>query len=343
MKNLHWSTVNPFDVEKTVWKTVNEDSVMISAKELEDKFCWKEIESKSNEETKAVEVKQPETVSVLDPKRSYNVEIFLGRLKMDNWDVRNAMMEMNEQVLKIDVLNKMINFVPTPEELEAIKQQEGVAHLAAPDMYFKIIGSVDSNPKQRLELWVFKLSFDDAVKAERDKIQVVQDTVQNIRRSNHFQKLLTYILAIGNYMNGGTKNGGAFGFKLGSLIQLSRSKTVDNKQSLLQYLYEWLEVHDNSVLDFTNELACLEDASAVDMSTLRENVTSIGSRLKAIQDRLKQKPTSTDQFLNVMTPFYTSASNTFEHLSTSFQTLQKDLKSLGYNFFFFHSVSKKKK
>jgi len=147
--------------------------------------------------------------------------------------------------------------------------------------------------------------------------------------------MLTYVLAVGNYMNGGTKNGAAFGFKLNSLTQLSRSRTVDNKQTLLQFLYIWLELKDIKVLDFTNELACLDDATTVDLATLRTNMSTIRSRLTLIQTRLKQaeaEPTKIkrgDQFIAVMTPFYNNASKSFEGLDKQFQKLQQDLQSIG--------------
>jgi len=89
------------------------------------------------------------------------------------------------------------------------------------------------------------------------------------------------------------------------------------------------------VLDFTNELACLDDATTVDLATLRTNMSTIRSRLTLIQTRLKQaeaEPTKIkrgDQFIAVMTPFYNNASKSFEGLDKQFQKLQQDLQSIG--------------
>jgi len=271
----------------------------------------------------------------LDSKRGYNVEIFLGRLKMDNWAIRDAMLKMDENVLPSDKINKLVNFVPTPEEADLISQYEETPNLGTPEMYFKIIKSVDTNLKQRLELWSFKIQFNEEIKTEQEKIEAVNRGVQSIRKSVSFKKMLTYVLAVGNYMNGGTKNGAAFGFKLNSLTQLSRSRTVDNKQTLLQYLYVWLEQKDTKVLEFGNELTSLDDATTVDLATLRTNMSTIRSRLTLIQTRLKQAeadPTKVkrgDQFIAVMTPFYNSASKTFEGMDKQFQKLQQELQLVG--------------
>lgn len=50
------------------------------------------------------------------------------------------------------------------------------------------------------------------------------------------QTLLTYTLAIGNYLNGQSNNGGAFGFKLDIMSQLDDVKTTDNQSNLLIYI-----------------------------------------------------------------------------------------------------------
>ena len=41
-----------------------------------------------------------------------------------------------------------------------------------------------------------------------------------MRKSDEFREILKIILAIGNYMNGGTKKGQAYGFELSSLRQV---------------------------------------------------------------------------------------------------------------------------
>ena len=45
-----------------------------------------------------------------------------------------------------------------------------------------------------------------------------------------------YALAIGNYLNGGTNKGAAWGFKVDSLNKLIGTKTLDNKSTLLHYM-----------------------------------------------------------------------------------------------------------
>ena len=60
--------------------------------------------SKDKQEQRA---KNNDIVRVLDPKRSYNIEIFLGRLKMDPWNLREAMLTLNEEKLNLDTIHKV--------------------------------------------------------------------------------------------------------------------------------------------------------------------------------------------------------------------------------------------
>ena len=72
MRTLHWTTVNPDDAEKTIWGEVDDSAIEFDAKELESKFCWKQIESAKPKESAL----ESETVRVLEARRSYNIEVW---------------------------------------------------------------------------------------------------------------------------------------------------------------------------------------------------------------------------------------------------------------------------
>ena len=52
-----------------------------------------------------------------------------------------------------------------------------------------------------------------------------------VRSSKALKQVIEYALAIGNYLNGGTNKGGAWGFKIESLNKLIGTKTLDNKST----------------------------------------------------------------------------------------------------------------
>ena len=57
-----------------------------------------------------------------------------------------------------------------------------------------------------------------------------------VRSSKALKQVIEYALAIGNYLNGGTNKGAAWGFKVDSLNKLIGTKTLDNKSTLLHYM-----------------------------------------------------------------------------------------------------------
>ena len=60
--------------------------------------------------------------------------------------------------------------------------------------------------------------------------------LQMLMTGDKIKTILGLILAIGNYMNGGTSRGQADGFGLEILAKLKDVKSKDNSQNLLQYV-----------------------------------------------------------------------------------------------------------
>jgi len=129
----------------------------------------------------------------------------------------------------------------------------------------------------------------------------------------------------------------AYGFKLASLNQLSRSRTVDNSATLMEYLYEFIsknERYKNS-LDFVEDLQILDEATCVDITVLKQNINMIGSRLRQIKKRIdsfneKQLITRMgDNFYKVMKPFHMVAVQKFDNLQKLREKVFADLTQLG--------------
>eukprot|EP01084_Bolivina_argentea_P067460 122841_1 len=339
MKNLHWTKVNPFDVSKTIWNNIDDESIQFNAKELESKFCWKTIESKQNDKKpkKEKDKSKNEIVRVLDTRRAYNIEIFLGRLRMDSWTLREAMLSMNEDKIPLDTVHKLINFVPTTDESQQLNGYENEKNLGVAENFIKIIRTVDKNLVERLTLWEFKMEFNDLYVREQEQLIWLRKGHDSIKKSKHLQIIFSIILSFGNYMNGSTAKGQAYGFKLGSLTQLMRSRTVDNSATLMEYLYEFINTNDiyKNSINFLNDLSCLDEACCVDISILRQNIAQIGNKLRRIKKRIdsfndKQLITRMgDNFYKMIKPFYISSILQFNKLEKLRDEMFNDLKGLG--------------
>jgi len=274
-----------------------------------------------------------EEIRLLDGKRSYNIEIFLGRLKMDPFVVKDILLKMDEQKFNAEQVSKLVNFVPTSEEATLFDGLEpgDDKNLAKAEKFFFVIKNIDKNLPQRLELWAFKMNFDKLLAVEREKVSALRDAHRCIKTSKSLRELFSTILAFGNYMNGGTKKGQAHGFKLKSLSQLTRSKAADNKTTLMEYLYLYLLKKNEKLLAFPKEWESLEGAVSVDIPTLRGNIAQIGAKLNIINNRVKGSASNSiagDKFAEIMGPFHSASNKLFESVKTENNKLMEDLHAL---------------
>ena len=150
-----------------------------------------------------------EQIHVLEGKRSYNIEIFLGRLRMDRFVVKEALLKLDEERFSAEQVGKLKNFVPTPAEVAELDEvdPEDEPNLAKPEKFFFTIMDVDDDLPQRLELWEFKMNFDEIIKTQRENVSALKAAHRCIDKSKSMRALFSTILAFGNHMNGGNKKG----------------------------------------------------------------------------------------------------------------------------------------
>ena len=80
--------------------------------------------------------------------------------------------------------------------------------------------------KERLQSMVTKHTFALRHDSTRQRLQLMDDAVCQIKGDTLFQQLLGIVLALGNYMNGNSIAGGAFGFRLTSLPLVCSSHSL---------------------------------------------------------------------------------------------------------------------
>ncbi len=59
----------------------------------------------------------------------------LARFKMPYPELRKAIENLDEEVLTVDNLVALKQYIPTPDELNSLNEQEDVSVLSAPDKY----------------------------------------------------------------------------------------------------------------------------------------------------------------------------------------------------------------
>jgi Formin Homology 2 Domain len=122
---------------------------------------------------------------------------------------------------------------------------------------------------------------------------LLKKAFRQVRMSKQFAKLLALVLTVGNYLNGGTFNGRAYGFRLSFLPKLVDTRSTEPGVTLLHYLYKLVEEKHKDCLewysdfhDFAKASTISETALLEDVAALRRGVSQAESELQRVEDRL---------------------------------------------------------
>mmetsp|Transcript_24636 Transcript_24636/g.34790 ORF Transcript_24636/g.34790 Transcript_24636/m.34790 type:complete len:99 (+) Transcript_24636:1-297(+) len=95
---------------------------------------------------------------------------------------------------------------------------------------------------------------------------------------------MSIILCLGNYMNGGTRNGQADGFELDILRKLENTKNTTKKVSLLQYIAKMLVARNPTAPKIRDSLNnVFRAASLAPLDQLVNDVRSLKNRFNSMK------------------------------------------------------------
>lgn len=299
LKKLAWKKVPPAKVVGSTWETVATqfDDLELNVDSLEGFFVAQETGSGGGGGGGGGAKKKPAAptvVSLLDPKRANHVSIAMSRLKKEPEEVFEAILGLDDSMFTIDELESLMSIVPTAEDLGPLKEFSGdVSKLDKPEKFFILFLELP-NVASRVRTWLFVRTFDESVHAILPKIGTIKRTFRQIRMGKNFNKLLALVLGLGNYLNGGTFNGRAYGFELNILLRLADTKASSKPGfTLLHYLYTLVDEKHRDILDWYSDFRDLDDAVSIsaknleeDMKILRDGVAEAEAEMLVVQDLL---------------------------------------------------------
>ena len=170
-------------------------------------------------------------------------------------------------------------------------------------------------------------TFTDSLEEVRESQRNVQAALVALQKSNHFRSVVTIVLAIGNYLNGSTKKGGAHGFSLKDLEKLLQVKTTDNKGTLMHYLANFLTSKKPELCAFLTELKPVQDSSTIDVGELLKDFNGQKKKLNELKKEADiSKGLGGDNFIRRMKLFISDAESLLNATEKEFNQLWTDLK-----------------
>ncbi|CAO2593827.1 Protein diaphanous homolog 1 [Lemmus lemmus] len=294
-------------------------------------------DQEGGEEKKSVQKKKVRELKVLDSKTSQNLSIFLGSFRMPYQEIKNVILEVNEAVLTESMIQNLIKQMPEPEQLRMLSElKDEYDDLAESEQFGVVMGTVP-RLRPRLNAILFKLQFSEQVENIKPEIVSVTAACEELRKSESFSSLLEITLLVGNYMNAGSRNAGAFGFNISFLCKLRDTKSTDQKMTLLHFLAELCENDYPDVLKFPDELAHVEKASRVSAENLQKNLDQMKKQIADVERDVENFPAATDEkdkFVEKMTSFVKDAQEQYNKLQMMHSNMETLYKELGDYFVF---------
>lgn len=138
----------------------------------------------------------------------------------------------------------------------------------------------------RLKSIIFKNTYKKDLSDLEKSIEKFYNLFDFLANSPILQRWLEIILAFGNYLNGTTNRGGAYGFKLDTLSKISEIKSNDNKKTLLVYIVEY--IGDNKLDELFGITTTLDQlGSCIEIFINLVSMQSINDSFKELNGRYK--------------------------------------------------------
>ncbi|GKT26616.1 hypothetical protein ADUPG1_013419, partial [Aduncisulcus paluster] len=240
MKKCRWTRISDRKIQGTIWEVIGKDDIEIDVEPLQSAFGTKVINAPVQT---IVKKKQSTVVSLFDPNRQRDLAIALTNAKLPFSEINMAIFAMDDEKLGSDQVSALSRECPSSGEFSLVKEFDGPKEKLGKTEQFVLSLSKVPCLKLRLSSWKIKNSFTPLLNFLEPSIENMQECATILRSNVKFLYFLRYVLSVGNYMNGGTRQGGAYGFSLSSLTKLSSIKG-NNKRSLVYYIIRKIQEDD---------------------------------------------------------------------------------------------------
>uniref|UniRef100_A0AAQ5YMV7 Diaphanous-related formin 2 n=1 Tax=Amphiprion ocellaris TaxID=80972 RepID=A0AAQ5YMV7_AMPOC len=350
MKRVNWTKIVPQEMaENCFWIKVKEEKFENPDLFAQLSLCFSS-QSKGKEDETDDRMpqfkKKAKELRILDAKTAQNLSIFLGSFRLPYEEIRDIVLEVDEERLSESLIQNLIKNLPEQKELSALAELKGEYDELVESEQFGIVMSSVKLLRPRLNGILFKLTFEEQVNNIRPDIMNVTFACEEVKKSEGFHKLLEMILLVGNYMNAGSRNAQTFGFNISFLCKLRDTKSISQNTTLLHFLADKCEENHPEILRFPDELEHVEDASRVSADILKTSLTTMERHIQRLENDIENFPKTDDQqdkFVEKMSIsflLWLHSREQYEKLSTMHKNMQKLYESIGSYFAFDpHSVS----
>ena len=259
---------------------MDDSKVKIDEKELCELFAAGEPAKVHVAAAAAPAQAAPKTIELLDPNRAKSISIMLSRFRKPAAEIASDIKRLAE-TLKEDEVQALKSNLPTPDEIGTVNGYEGdPSLLGKAEQLVKALGTVQML-SQHLDYLMLRETFESTMAEIEEPIALLESGLKAIKDSKLLREALLLVLRIGNFVNGGSPRGGAYGFKLAFLSKICDIKTTRQGYTFANYLADKIDVYK-----LHEELASVKKSMSVDMETLKRSYNAIKGTVKRLEDAM---------------------------------------------------------
>ncbi|XP_018335635.1 protein cappuccino isoform X2 [Agrilus planipennis] len=302
-----------------LWSQIDEVPLK-NMNEFTELFSYQAIARKQTKKKQETAPKAT-AVKLLDSKRSQNVGILAQSLHVEFSEIENAIYNFDTSVVSLEALQQIYEARATPEEIKLINthlSDNPSIPLDKPEMFLRDLSEI-SNFAERISSFMFQVEFDDSLSSVENTLTNIKTTCDFLVKSPSLKDILSIILTLGNYMNGGNMTRGqADGFGLEILSKLKDVKsTKDSQTTLLHFIVRtyMCKLDSPFLLNFPLPVPEPEDirrAAAVNFDEVCQDLQKLETQLKACERRIQKvidesTPENLEPFKEKMSNFLENA------------------------------------
>lgn len=328
-----WTPVPSGSVHKTVFAGFDWTKVDIDTAELETRFGTVEKE-KTVEKKEAKPVKeQLFSCTSSDPRRQQNVGIFLQTFRMTTAEVKDAILMLDENALDLEVAKKVADNLPKEEEVKAIEaflaSGGTVDKMENIDKFFLEMWSIPQL-HQRMECFILKLGFPARLADLKPAIlRVKKANTEMTTKADNFHKMLEIVLAIGNFVNFKQSRDSSMGIQLSTLARLHETSTTDAKDTLLEYIVDFIDNKHPEVAQWVTDLADLKYATKIVWTQVANDIMDLKRDLASATktaEKVERSDSKWDVFYRVMPSALEDMQKQFSEVETLYERVMQEYK-----------------
>ncbi|KAK0416498.1 hypothetical protein QR680_012525 [Steinernema hermaphroditum] len=296
LRHLQWTKIPLNQVaaaKSTVWQRMESVDGDLGGRldfsQLEDYFCCAPAavpSTSSAVDSPRLSQRKSDTVNLLCPKRSLNVNIFLKQFKGPEV-LMGYLEEGRADLIGLERLKVLCTLLPEDDECATLRGYTGdMALLGTAEIFFLNLLSW-KNYKLRLDAMILREEFLVTIDAVRPQIGSIIEACQELKASHSLQKLLYVVLHMGNYLNHGGTAGNAVGFRLNSLWRIVDLRATRGGGTTLLHLIAMQMADCAEELD--GELEHVDEAARLPLESMKTEIKALGDRVQRTKSVLAPK------------------------------------------------------